>query len=76
MTTKYENGRLADTWKLSPWPVAGGFQVRWARWVRDPHVGWDQEERPSDDSTVYPTEDAAKAAVAFLVKHGKGRAVA
>jgi hypothetical protein len=73
--SRYENGRSVTYWKLEPWCVHGGWTVRWARWVRDPFTGSDQEDRPSDDSTVYPTLDEAKAAVAFLVKYGKGRAV-
>ncbi len=73
--SRYENGRSVEPWKLTTWPVAGGWAVVWARWIYDPRQGWDEEDRPSDDATVYTTEDEAKAALAFLVRYGKGRAV-
>jgi hypothetical protein len=71
----YESGKLVYRWKLEPVCVHGGWQVRWVRWALETS-GWEPEDRPSDDSTVYETLEAAQAAVAFLVKHGKGRSVA
>jgi hypothetical protein len=52
-----------DPWRLEAFCVFGGFRLALVRWELYAD-GWDEEhEFLADDATVYPTRDAAEAAI-------------
>jgi hypothetical protein len=59
--THYQSGHLATDWVTQPVTVHGGYRLMRTRWVRT-RQGWDEEQEPTDDATVYPTHGEAVAA--------------